>query len=382
MSMPQVTSILLFFLFALRTCLADQNPFAPGNGDFNPFEGLPDANNFRPMGAAQARQLGSGNAPDSDGYGQGTPAVQAGNYNNAGTGTVALPTDITRALPTEGLIRRGPASVTTIPGATATGNFAREDTIYSDAPLGEIEVGTAAAGFGASPTGYARDTEYICPADNGVTYSTGGKCFELHCNSATTLNVGVAEEFPSASLKKCAEACGRNNQCVACDVHGQGARNPGKCLLFRGTPPSGKLTYHRDIHYWVMLNANQCSDNRDQSPNDRDRYPDDRDSRNSYGIDPQVASRAADACDRQYNGARPTPLFNERGRPVCCGPIKNYDRYGQVTESCPPSRSDRNDERNDDRRDDSQLASPAQDDDSGGGDFPEDDDSGGSPRRN
>lgn len=138
-------------------------------------------------------------------------------------------------------------------------------------------------------------------------------------------------------------------------------------------------SYHRDIHYWVMLNANQCGDNRDQYPDDRNSYPDDRDSRNSYGIDPQVARRAADACDRQYNGDRPTPLFNERGRPVCCGPIKNYDRYGQVTESCPPSRNDGND----DRRDDSQLASPG----SGGGDFPEDDfpeddSSGGKPRRN
>jgi hypothetical protein len=172
MFMPQVTSVLLFSLFALRPCLADQNPFAPGNDGFNHFEGLPDANNFRPMGATQAGQLGSGIAPGSGGYGQAMPVVQAGNYKNAGTGTVALPTDISRVLSTEGFIRREPASVATILGATVTGNFAREDAIYSDAPFGEIEVGTAAAEFGPSPTGYARDTEYICPADNGITYST------------------------------------------------------------------------------------------------------------------------------------------------------------------------------------------------------------------
>lgn len=124
--MPQVasmTSTLLFFLIALRPCLADQNPFAPGNGGFDPFYGLPGASNFGAMGAAQARQ------PES-------------------------------------------ASVATIPEATATGNFAQQDGIYSGAPSGDIEEGTAVAAFGSSPTGYARDTEYICPADNGVTYST------------------------------------------------------------------------------------------------------------------------------------------------------------------------------------------------------------------
>jgi len=150
MPKSQVTSMfstLLFLFFALRPCFAELNLFGPDDGGFNPFDGLPDPNNFRPMGNAQTGQLGSANTPGRNGYGQGEIA-------------------------TEGYIRRGPVSVTTIPGATATGNFAQQDRVYSDAASGDIEEMTAVAAFGSSPTGYARDTEYICPADNGVTYST------------------------------------------------------------------------------------------------------------------------------------------------------------------------------------------------------------------
>lgn len=116
-----------------------------------------------------------------------------------------------------------------------------------------------------------------------------------------------------------------------------------------------------------MVNADQCGGTYDDRDRGQDRSPGDRE----HGIDPQVVRSASDACNRQYNGARPTPLFNERGRPVCCGPVKNYDRYdGRVVESCPPSRgSDRDDGgRYDDRHSNDDMgAQNARGGDGGGG---------------
>lgn len=102
-----------------------------------------------------------------------------------------------------------------------------------------------------------------------------------------------------------------------------------------------------------MLSSDQCGSTYDDRDRDRDRYPEDR-----CAIDAQVVRSASKRCDEQYNGARPTPLFNERGRPVCCGPVKNYDSNGRVVESCPPSR-------NSDRDDGGRYNDREQDDDMG-----------------
>jgi hypothetical protein len=55
-----------------------------------------------------------------------------------------------------------------------------------------------------------------------------------------------------------------------------------------------------------------------------------------YAINPSVTASANRACQNKY-GARPIPLYDGKGKPACCGPVRNYIRNGQV-EQCPPAK--------------------------------------------
>jgi hypothetical protein len=54
----------------------------------------------------------------------------------------------------------------------------------------------------------------------------------------------------------------------------------------------------------------------------------------TYGIDPKSIARGSSICAKQYKGAKPTPVFDEYGKPRCCGPIKEYN-FGEVVGQCP-----------------------------------------------
>jgi hypothetical protein len=54
-----------------------------------------------------------------------------------------------------------------------------------------------------------------------------------------------------------------------------------------------------------------------------------------------VTASANRACQSKYNGARPIPLYDGKGKPACCGPVKNYNSNGQVVEQCPPAKHTR-----------------------------------------
>ncbi|KAH7075536.1 hypothetical protein BKA63DRAFT_595006 [Paraphoma chrysanthemicola] len=125
--------------------------------------------------------------------------------------------------------------------------------------------------------------EYYCPQHNGVTYSTGGKCFQLHCNTATTMRTPAIHSFPSTSLKVCADACAREPRCAACDVHGPGQRNnPNICVLF-GT--NGPMIAANFINYWAPTSMNECGS--PESPRNRPISPPYTDDQGANCPDPQ-----------------------------------------------------------------------------------------------